>query len=214
MRHIAPSADTTTSAASSSLCSRTNASRCRLPISSSPSNRNFTLTGRRPAGREECVGDRDRNQHRSLVVGHAAGVEAAVANGRRPRRAVPLLERIGRLHVVVTVDQDRRLARRAQPLAVDDRMAAGGKRPHGQRSGRRELGRHPARRPIDVRGVRGIGADARDRRELDELGRRSRLVCARRCAAHRRRRSFSTVDRQITWPVIQPAYSEAKNSTP
>ena len=48
-RHIAPSAEITRSAASSAACARTNAGRCGLPISSSPSNRNFTLSGRRPS---------------------------------------------------------------------------------------------------------------------------------------------------------------------
>jgi len=48
-RHIAPSADTTRSAASSSACSARNAGRFGLPISSSPSNRNFTLSGRPPS---------------------------------------------------------------------------------------------------------------------------------------------------------------------
>ena len=107
-------------------CSRMNASRWRLPISSSPSNMNFTLTGRRAGSREERLGDLDRDQHRSLVVGHAAGVEAAVAHGRRERRALPLLQRVRRLHVVVPVHQHRRLARRAEPLGVDDGIAGGG----------------------------------------------------------------------------------------
>ena len=48
-RHIAPSAEMTRSAASSAACSATKAGRCGLPISSSPSNRNFTLSGSRPS---------------------------------------------------------------------------------------------------------------------------------------------------------------------
>ena len=52
---------------------------------------------------------------------HRAGRRAPSAR----RAGCSMLERIGRLHVVVAVDQDRRRARRAEPLAVHDRMAAG-----------------------------------------------------------------------------------------
>ena len=48
-RHMAPSAEMTRSAASSPARPRTNDGRCGLPISSSPSSRNFTLSGRRPS---------------------------------------------------------------------------------------------------------------------------------------------------------------------
>jgi hypothetical protein len=65
-------ADTMTSAARRSLCCCTKASRWRLPISSSPSNRNLDVDGQAASRREERLGHRDRNQHRPLVVGHAA----------------------------------------------------------------------------------------------------------------------------------------------
>lgn len=47
-RHIAPSAEIATSAASISRLSWMNASRLGLPISSSPSNMHFTLSGSAP----------------------------------------------------------------------------------------------------------------------------------------------------------------------
>jgi hypothetical protein len=59
-----------------------------------------------------------------LVVGGAARVQAAVAHGRLEGRAGPQLERVDRLHVVVTVDGDRgRLRAGAQPLRVHRRLA-------------------------------------------------------------------------------------------
>ena len=59
----------------------------------------------------------------SLVVGRAAGVDLAVANRRFERRRLPQLERVHRLHVVVAVEEDRRRARGAEPVAVDHRIA-------------------------------------------------------------------------------------------
>ena len=58
-----------------------------------------------------------------LVVGRAARVNLAVADGRLERRRLPEVERIDRLHVVVAVEEDRRRARRAKPVAVHDREA-------------------------------------------------------------------------------------------
>src|SRR5206468_12597126 len=73
--------------------------------------------------REERFRDRDGDEHRPLVVGDAAPVEATVTLLRRERLALPALDRIGRLHVVVAVHQERGRGCRAQPLAVDDRVA-------------------------------------------------------------------------------------------
>ena len=59
----------------------------------------------------------------ALVVGRAARVDLAVADRRLERRRHPEIQRIDRLHVVVAVEQDRRRVRRAEPVAVDDRIA-------------------------------------------------------------------------------------------
>ena len=63
------------------------------------------------------------HEHLALVVGGAARVDLAVADRRLERRRFPQIERIDRLHVVVAVEQDRRRARRMEPVAVDDRIA-------------------------------------------------------------------------------------------
>ena len=61
-----------------------------------------------------CSQPRPRRQHVGdqlpLVVAGAAAVEAAVAHGGLERRAGPRLQRIGRLHVVVPVAQQRERA--------------------------------------------------------------------------------------------------------
>jgi hypothetical protein len=59
----------------------------------------------------------------ALVVGRAARVDLAVANGGCKRRRLPQLDRIDRLDVVVAVEEDGRRAFGAQPVAVHDRVA-------------------------------------------------------------------------------------------
>ena len=56
-----------------------NGSRFALPTSSSPSIRNFSLTGSLPVVFEPGLGAFDVREHLPLVVGGAAGVEIAVA---------------------------------------------------------------------------------------------------------------------------------------
>ena len=58
-----------------------------------------------------------------LVVRRAAGHQLVALDRRLERRVAPQLDRVDRLHVVVPIEEDRRLARRAQPLGVDQRMA-------------------------------------------------------------------------------------------
>jgi len=47
--------------------------------------------------------------HLALVVGRAARVDVAIANGRLEGRRNPLIQRIGWLHIVMPVAQNRRL---------------------------------------------------------------------------------------------------------
>ena len=123
----------------------------------------------RAARRKERLRDLDRNEHRSLVVGRAARVEAAVAQLWLEGLALPPLEGIGRLHVVVAVHKQGRRARCAQPFAVHHRMAAGREVAHSDGPGLPELRGHPSCGARDVVPMRRIGADARDACELDQL---------------------------------------------
>ena len=152
----------------------------------------------------------DRNQHRPLVVRDAAGVEAVVADLWRERRAEPFLQRVGRLHVVVPVHQDGRLAGRTQPAACHDRVAGGRADLHLVEPGAAHALRHPFRRFLDVCGVGRVGADAGDAGELDQL-RQGLVAAAPRIGLRIHRYLPPSTPR--TWPVIQPARSEAKNST-
>ena len=110
----------------------------------------------------------DVHEHLALVVGGAARVDLAVAHRRLERRAGPQIHRIDRLHVVVAVEQNRRLARGVQPLAVDNRVARRSMSrtfcmPTAQRIG------GPLRGAADVGGVLGKRADARNREVLLQL---------------------------------------------
>ena len=59
-----------------------------------------------------------------LSSADAAGEEPAVAARELPRVALPLLDEVDRLHVVVGVEEDRRLAGCFEPLAVGVRQGA------------------------------------------------------------------------------------------
>ena len=93
----------------------------------------------------------------ALVVADAACIEATVADSRLEGRRNPFVERIRRLHVVMTVEQHGRLARRLLP-ARDD---------HGMSGGRHEAGFQPdLRQHLDQKGADlgdadVLGADAR-----------------------------------------------------
>ena len=78
----------------------------------------------RAGRRDERFRDLQGHEHRALVVGRAARVDSPVTDARLEWRRRPLALVAGRLHVVVAVDEDRRCAGRAEPLAEDDRLAS------------------------------------------------------------------------------------------
>ncbi len=120
-------------------------------------------------GLEERFRRLDRDQHRPLVIRHAARIEAVVAHLRLERRRLPLLQRIGRLHVVVSVDQDGRRALGMQPVGGDDRVAFGRVDRHMLEAGAAHALRHPFGGFGDMLGIGRIGADAGDAGEGDQL---------------------------------------------
>src|SRR5438045_6277884 len=70
----------------------------------------------------------------------------------------------------MAVDEYRWPSRRAQPLAIDHRVAGRRDRAHRERTGERQHARNPLRGRGHIARVRRIGAHARNRRELDQLG--------------------------------------------
>ena len=105
----------------------------------------------------------------TLVVGRPARVDLAVADGRLEGRRFPQLQRIDGLHVVMPVEEDRRRAFRAQPVAVDDRIARGIDEAHVLQPDAAHLFGAPIGAAFDVGGVLRQRADARNREEPLEL---------------------------------------------
>ena len=117
-----PSDVITRSALSLSACSRTNSAMCGLPISSSPSSRKITLQGSSPWTARCGFKRQELREVLTLVVANASRVNAAVADRRLERRAIPKLERVRGLYVVMAIEQDRRLVRRHVAPAEHHRM--------------------------------------------------------------------------------------------
>ena len=65
----------------------------------------------------------DVGEHLAFVVRRAAGVDLAVADLRLEGGRFPFVERIGRLDVVVAIDECGGRAGCVEPLAVHDRIA-------------------------------------------------------------------------------------------
>ena len=100
----------------------------------------------------------------ALVVHRAARVELAVAQHRLERRRGPQLERLGRLHVVVAVEQRGGLCR-ARPATRRRPPGARRSAPPRRASCRvlRRCSRDSARRSARMSALcSGLGADARD----------------------------------------------------
>ena len=132
----------------------------------------------------EQLGRLEEHEQVRLVVGDARARRASRRARRARTAALPELERVGRLHVEVRVDEHvgaslgtargraPRRSRAGRPLPVDDLGRC--RRPPGSRSA-------PTRRPRATSArVRGIGADRRDRDQLGELGDRARHATASR----------------------------------
>ncbi len=160
---------TTTSAASSSLCALMKSSRLR--------GADFLLAlehdlhvDRQPAGLLQMRFDRlEVHEDLALVVGRAARVDLAVADRGLERRRFPQVHRIDRLHVVVAVEEDGRRAFRAQPVAVDDRIAWRVDQAHVAEADAAHLVGGPLGAAADVGGVLRQRADAGNREILLEL---------------------------------------------
>ena len=159
-RHMAPSAESTRSQARRSRSRSTSGAKCGLPRFLLALDQHLEVDRQAAGGLHERLGDQDRDQHRPLVVGDAARIEAAVADRRLERRRDPFLDRVGRLHVVVAVDQDGRRARgtrRSRRAPPDDRPSRRS-RPAGGR--RASAGPRQIPPPRECLAVCRVGADA------------------------------------------------------
>jgi hypothetical protein len=123
-------------------------------------------------GARELASSLDEHEEVRLVVGDAARVEPTITLGELERRRLPELERIGRLDVEVGVAEDRRRRLRAlgrRHLADDERPSSIPRNFVCRSAGPANAICDPRSRPLDVAGVRWIGADRRDSDQLGEL---------------------------------------------
>ncbi len=113
-------------------------------------------------------------EHLTLVVRGSPGQQPAVALSGLERGRFPLIERLDRLHVVVTVDQHGRRGRvGGRPVREDRRhsgraVAPGFPHFRHREAGRAQMRRQPVRGPADVGMPGRIGGDGRDGQPLLE----------------------------------------------
>ena len=97
----------------------------------------------------------DQDVGLAFIVGRPTRVDIIVANVGLKRRRFPFVQRIGRLHVVMPVEQHGGLARRAQPFGVDQRIPFAFDQLRLLQSGALQLAAHEFGRALDVRLVLG-----------------------------------------------------------
>src|SRR3989442_13039348 len=100
------------------------------------------------------------NVHLSLVVGRGAAEEISVSHRRFESGRGPELERLGGLHVIVTVEEDRWLARRFERFGVNEGVEIRRRNFDGFHSPRAGFVRHPLAGPLDIRVCAHFGAYA------------------------------------------------------
>ena len=81
------------------------------------------MTGSLPVDLQQALHRLDLDVDLAFVVTGAARENVVAADLRLEGRRLPLVERVGRLHVVVAVEKDGGLARRIQPFRIDQRIA-------------------------------------------------------------------------------------------
>ena len=75
-----------------------------------------------PLGLEEAFERLAEQIHLPFIVHGTARINVIVADGWLKRRRDPFIQRIGWLHVIVAVEEQRRLAGRLQPLCVNQQV--------------------------------------------------------------------------------------------
>ena len=120
-----------------------------------------------PAAGQERLDGLQEDRDVALVVARPAGEHPAVDDDRIERRRRPLVDRIGRLDVVVAVDDDRRRPGRMEPVGVDDGVAAGRRGLGVVHSDRAESLGQPVGRALAVGGVDRLGRHAGDPQERE-----------------------------------------------
>ena len=151
----------------------------------------------RAVGGEQGFEGLDLRPYLPLVVSRSPCVEIAVALGGLEGGREPLVEGIGRLHIVVTIDEHCWLSGGVQPIGIDQRMAfALNQAPILQADalqfGEQRFGGLAA--IVLVRGIRGDGRNAQQGLQFIE---KTRVVLAGKCNGGRRHELLPSRIRQM-----------------
>ena len=115
----------------------------------------------------------------ALVVDGAARVDIVVALGRLPRRSVPLVQRLGRLHIEVRIAERGGLAGSMQPVGVNQRMTAGGDDLDILEADALQVGSNHLGGLADIAFVFFGGADAGNAQQVFQFVEKALLIFAR-----------------------------------
>jgi hypothetical protein len=112
----------------------------------------------------------------ALVVGRAARIEPAVADRRLERRRGPLVEGIGRLHVIMPVDEQCRRPRHLRTNGPDDGVGLASQKLHVAAPETAQLGGDPLGGGATIGVVRGKCGDGRNTEKFFQLAQQSFTV--------------------------------------
>ena len=118
------------------------------------------VDGELAGGLEQRLHGFDLDVDLPLIVAGAAGVDVVAADFGFKGGRLPLIERVGRLHVIVAVEKDGRLAGRAEPFGIDQGVAIAFNQAGGGHAGGAQLADGEFGGAADVELVLGEGADA------------------------------------------------------
>ncbi len=117
------------------------------------------------------LGRLEVHEELALVIARSARIQDVVLVARLERRPYPLVQRVGRLDVVVAVDErGRGVGTGVQPIGGHDRVAAGIGDGDVLGADAGQLVGDPLRRPSHVVTTGRIGTDRGDAQELVEAG--------------------------------------------
>ena len=119
----------------------------------------------------------------SFIVGRPSAIDVLAAHGGLEWRRVPGLHRIGRLHVIVTVDEHGRTSASMPPIGVNDRMAGGRHDPHLIEAGAAQVRGEPFGTVADILRMFGLRAYGREANELFSFGHEPCALSSRVCQA-------------------------------
>jgi hypothetical protein len=134
------------------------------------------IAGQGFAGLQPGLDRVDVGEVLAFVVADSAGIDVAADPARFEGRRGPEFHRIGRLHVVVSINEKRRLVGvRLRGSGEDDRVS-GRRADFRLEAGRPAAGGQPLRTRLHVRRVLGLGADPRNPHVIEQLGNKSFFV--------------------------------------